>query len=253
MIHSLLQNAAFASTDLSSLRLLFYGASSIPQPVLKQAMAALPSVGFVQGYGSTEAGMVTCLSEADHRKAVLPAHGRLLLSCGHALPGVDVNLVQVSGEVQEIGVRSGMSMKQYWGNAEASRNVRRDGILLTGDLGYRDEDGYLYVQDRRSDMIVTGGENVYPSEVEDVLIKDERVAEVAVFDLPDDKWVQKVVAAVVPAPGVGFDAADIIETARQHLAVFKCPKQIFMVESLPRNAAGKVLRKELRKLLGLSS
>ena len=97
-------------------------------------------------------------------------------------------------------------------------------------------------------MIVTGGENVYPSEVEGVLMKDERLADVAVFDLPDDKWVQKVVAAVVPRPGVQFDAAAVIESARQHLAGFKSPKQIFIVDSLPRNAAGKVLRKELRKI-----
>ena len=253
MLHGLLKNPALHFTDLSSLRLIYYGASSIPPALLNRAMEALPSVGFVQGYGSTEAGMITCLSEADHRKVVQPAHQHLLLSCGRPLPGVDVQLMHVSDELREIGIRSDMSMKQYWANPEASRNALRDGILLTGDLGSRDEEGYLYVQDRRSDMIVTGGENVYPSEVEGVLMKDERLADVAVFDLPDDKWVQKVVAAVVPRPGVQFDAAAVIESARQHLAGFKSPKQIFIVDSLPRNAAGKVLRKELRKIFGPSS
>lgn len=253
MLHALLESPLFSSTDLSSLRMIFYGASSIPSALLSRAMEALPSAGFVQGYGSTEAGMVSCLSEADHRKAVQSTHQHLLLSCGRPLPGVEIHLVNVSNHSREVGVRSGMSMKQYWHNPQASLNVRRDGVLLTGDLGYWDSDGYIYIQDRRSDMIVTGGENVYPSEVEDVLIKDERVADVAVFDLPDEKWVQKVVAAVVPRAGVTLDAAALIDSARQHLAGFKCPKQIFIVDSLPSNAAGKVLRKELRKRFGPSS
>ena len=154
--------------------------------------------------------------------------------------------MHVSDELREIGVRSDMSMKQYWANPEASRNALRDGILLTGDLGSRDEEGYLYVQDRRSDMIVTGGENVYPSEVEGVLMKDERLADVAVFDLPDDKWVQKVVAAVVPRPGVQFDAAAVIESARQHLAGFKCPAAVEFTE-LPKTSTGKVQKFVLRE------
>ena len=248
MIHGLLENPSFESTDVSSLRLIFYGASSIPPAVLNRAMEVFPSAGFVQGYGSTEAGMITSLSEADHRKAVQPTYQHLLLSCGRPLPGVDVQMMHVSDDLHEIGVRSEMSMKQYWANPEASRKARREGVLLTGDLGSRDEEGYLYVQDRRSDMIVTGGENVYPSEVESVLLEDDRLADVAVFDLPDDKWVQKVVAAVVPRLGVKVDASAVIERARHHLAGFKSPKEIFVVDSLPRNAAGKVLRKELRKI-----
>ena len=248
MIHGLLENPSFESTDVSSLRLIFYGASSIPPAVLSRAMEVFPSTGFVQGYGSTEAGMITSLSEADHRKAVQPTYQHLLLSCGRPLPGVDVQMMHVSDDLHEIGVRSEMSMKQYWANPEASRKARHEGVLLTGDLGSRDEEGYLYVQDRRSDMIVTGGENVYPSEVESVLLEDDRLADVAVFDLPDDKWVQKVVAAVIPRLGVKVDASAVIERARHHLAGFKSPKEIFVVDSLPRNAAGKVLRKELRKI-----
>jgi acyl-CoA synthetase (AMP-forming)/AMP-acid ligase II len=216
-------------------------------------MKALPSVGFVQGYGSTEAGMVSCLTEADHRRALMSEGKHLLLSCGRALDGVRVHLMHVADGMGEIGVQSDMMMKRYWRNPEASQNVVRDGVLLTGDLGYEDTDGYLYLQDRRSDMIVTGGENVYPREVEEALIKDERLAEVAVFDLPDDKWVQRVVAAVVPKQGVTLDAASVMISARQRLAGFKCPKEVFIVESLPHNPAGKVLRKELRRIFGSSA
>jgi acyl-CoA synthetase (AMP-forming)/AMP-acid ligase II len=253
MLHALLEAPSFASADLSSLRLVFYAASSIPPALLSRAMQALPSIGFVQGYGSTEAGMVSCLTEADHRKAVLPGTHHLLLSCGRALNGVQVDLMHVADGMGEIGVRSDMKMKRYWRNPEATGKTIRDGVLLTGDLGYADADGYLYLQDRRSDMIVTGGENVYPREVEEALIKDERLAEVAVFDLPDDKWVQKVVAAVVPKQGVILDAVTVMESARQRLAGFKCPKQVFVLESLPHNAAGKVLRKELRRMFAVSS
>jgi acyl-CoA synthetase (AMP-forming)/AMP-acid ligase II len=253
MLHGLLEAPSFRFTDVSSLRLVFYAASSIPPALLKRAMGALAGCGFVQGYGSTEAGMVTCLSEDDHRLAVQTEDEQLLSSCGRPLAGVSVRLLDVADGMGEIAVESMMTMKRYWANDDATATSFRDGLFLTGDLGSQDADDYVYLLDRKSDMIVTGGENVYPREVEEILLLDERLAEAAVFDLPDEKWVQRVVAAVVPTPGVLLDAAGLMDHARRRLAGFKCPKQIFIVASLPRNAAGKVLRKELRSVFSETS
>jgi acyl-CoA synthetase (AMP-forming)/AMP-acid ligase II len=139
-----------------------------------------------------------------------------------------------------------MTMARYWRNPEATAATIRDGWLRTGDLGRLDAEGYLSILDRKSDMIVTGGENVYPREVEDILLRDADILEVAVFDLPDDRWVQKVVAAVVPRSGA-LDPEALLARAKQTLAGYKCPKEIFVTDSLPKNAAGKVLRKVLRE------
>ena len=131
-------------------------------------------------------------------------------------------------------------------NPEATAPTMQDGWLRTGDLGRIDDEGYLYILDRKSDMIVTGGENVYPREVEEILLQDAEIAEVAVFDLPDDRWVQKVVAAVVPRNGA-LDPDALLARAKAQLAGYKCPKEIFVADALPKNAAGKVLRKVLRE------
>lgn len=248
MIHVLLEQPNIGSFDLSALRMMFYAASSMPTGTLKRATAAF-ACEFVQGYGSTEAGVVTCLTPDDHRKA---RAGRedLLLACGRPLRNVAVRLAppdHADGEgVGEILVDSPMTMARYWRNPEASAAARENGWLHTGDLGRIDDEGYLYILDRKSDMIVTGGENVYPREVEDILLQDAQILEVAVFDLPDDRWVQKVVAAVVPR-SAALDPDALMTRARRKLAGYKCPKEIFVTDSLPKNAAGKVLRKVLRE------
>ena len=247
MIHALLEQPNIGAFDLSALRMMFYAASTMPVGTLKRATATF-ACGFAQGYGSTEAGMVTCLTPDDHRSA---RDGRedLLLACGRPLSGVTVRIASGhpdNAAIGEIMVKSPMSMARYWRNPDATARTIQDGWLHTGDLGRMDKDGYLTILDRKNDMIVTGGENVYPREVEDVLLQDEHVAEVAVFDLPDDRWVQKVVAAVVPR-GASLDVEALLARVKRTLAGYKCPKQIFLTDSLPKNAAGKVLRKVLRE------
>jgi long-chain acyl-CoA synthetase len=139
-----------------------------------------------------------------------------------------------------------MTMARYWRNPEATLRTMVDGFLRTGDLGRRDDQGYYYILDRRNEMIITGGENVYPREVEEILLEHPAVSEVAVFDVPDTKWVQKVVAAIVLRSGAAASADEIVANARCRLAAYKCPKEIHFVETLPRNSAGKVLRTHLR-------
>jgi long-chain acyl-CoA synthetase len=146
----------------------------------------------------------------------------------------------------EILASSSKMMARYWNHPEASRAAKVDEWLHTGDLGRQDSDGYLYIVDRKSDMIVTGGENVYPREIEDVLFGHPDIVEAAVFDLPDPRWVQKVVAAVVLREGSVETADSIAAHVRSQLASYKCPKHIFLTSSLPKNGAGKVLRRVLR-------
>src|SRR6266480_2898233 len=257
--HALLDQPASQSTDLSSLRLLFYGASSMPASLLRRAMEAFSSCDFVQGYGSTEAGIVTHLTEEDHRIGASSSdRENLLLSCGRAVPGAEIKLVDPStgserSDFGELCVRSPMTMARYWKNPEATKAAMQGEWLRTGDLARADAQNYFYIVDRKSDMIVTGGENVYPREVEEALLLNPAIAEAAVFDLPDDKWVQKVVAAVVPRAGVDLSSSGVIQHIKERLAGYKCPKQIFIVDSLPRNAAGKVLRKHLRAAFDGSS
>ncbi len=251
MIHALLEQPALAQSDLSSLRLIFYAASSIPVELLRRATQALSHCGFVQGYGSTEGGMISALTEDDHRAAMQPGREHLLLSCGKPIDGVEVSLdtatPDVDGAIGEIRVRSDLTMAGYRQNDAATRAARKDGWLHTGDLGRCDEAGYLYIVDRKSDMIVTGGENVYPREVEDILFDHPAISEAAVFDLPDARWVQKVVAAVVLRPGCNESADDIIAYLKARLASYKCPKQVFIADTLPKSGAGKVLRRVLRE------
>jgi acyl-CoA synthetase (AMP-forming)/AMP-acid ligase II len=198
--------------------------------------------------------MVSFLLEDEHRRAAAePSEAHLLLSCGKPLPGVEVDLLDTFQDEQgvtigEIAVRSDMTMARYWNNPEATQRAFVEGFLRTGDLGRRDERGYYYILDRKNDMIVTGGENVYPREVEEALLTHPAVSEAAVFDVPDGKWVQRVVAAVVLRAGESVTQDELASTMRRRLAAYKCPKDIYFVESLPRNPAGKVLRKHLRRM-----
>ena len=259
MIGALLNHPAAATADLSGVRLLFYAASSMPADLLRRAMQTFSQCGFVQGYGSTEAGVVTVLDSASHRRAQEAGGEHLLLSCGkpfsrHEVRVVDHrNEVVPQGGVGEIEVRSADVMKGYWLNDEATRLVMGNGWLKTGDLGHFDADGYLYIVDRKNDMVVTGGENVFPTEVEGYLYRDPDVLEAAVFGLPDPLWVEKVVAAVVLKPGSRVTADELIQRLRTQLAAYKCPKAIFFTASLPKNAVGKILRKELRKQYGATN
>ena len=254
MIGALLDQPEVRSMDLGRLRTLYYAASSIPLGLLKRAIDVFRHCGFIQSFGSTEAGSVTALLPEDHVAAIRdPARAGLLLSCGRAYGGAKVEIRDFSGApaaqgaIGDIAVLSDRIMAGYWRNPAATAQTIVDDWLYTGDLGYLDDAGYLYIVDRKHDMIVTGGENVYPREVEDVLYQDPDLAEVAVFAIPDPKWVERVAAAVVLKPGRTTTAEAIRHRAAQSLASYKCPKTILFVDSLPKNATGKILKKELRR------
>jgi acyl-CoA synthetase (AMP-forming)/AMP-acid ligase II len=194
-------------------------------------------------------GGVTYLPPEEHH----PGAGRRVLSCGRPLSRVEIRIVDTdgidvpTGDIGEILCRSPQVMKGYWNRPEETAHALQDGWLRTGDAGYLDSDGYLYIHDRMNDMIVTGGENVYASEVERVLLGHPSVADAAVVGVPDDSWGESVKAFVVRKPQADVTAADLIAFARAHIATFKAPKSIEFVDALPRNASGKVLRRELRR------
>ncbi len=254
MIAALVERPEACQLDLACLRRIHYAASPIPVELLKRALATFSRSGFVQGYGSTEAGMITALFPEDHAAALAdPTKAPLLLSCGRPLPGVEVSVSSLDGrpaaadEVGEIAVRGARTMVGYWQDPEATARILADGWLSTGDVGFKDAAGYITLVARRGDMIITGGENVYPREVEEVLHRDPCILEAVVFGIPDPRWVERVVAAVVPRPGSAAVAEDIIGRTRAQLAGYKCPKTVFVLDSLPKNATGKVLKTELRR------
>lgn len=256
MIAALLAQPLAAQADLSSLRVLFYAASSMPPELLRRAMQTFPKCGFVQGYGSTEAGAITILRAEDHQRALAPQGEHLLGSCGRPYPGRSVRLVDAAdaevpqGTVGEVEVRSPDLMRGYWLDDLATVHVLHGGWLRTGDLGRFDTEGFLYIVDRKNDMVISGGENVFPTEVEAHLYRDPDVQEAAVFGIPDPVWVERVVAAVVLRHGSTVTAEELIGRLRAQLAAYKCPKELFVVEQLPKSAVGKVLRKDLRKRYG---
>jgi acyl-CoA synthetase (AMP-forming)/AMP-acid ligase II len=224
----------------------------MPVDLLRQAMAAFKSCGFSQSYGSTEAGAVTVLDPQAHVRAVALGEAGALASCGRPMSGRSVRIVDgdrrplSTAAVGEIEVCSPDMMRGYWRDGSAAGASSRDQWLQSGDIGYLDAEGLLYVIDRKNDMIVTGGENVFPSEVEEQLCADPDVQEAVVFGIPDSRWVQRVAAAVVLRPGSHAKADELIRRLRARLAAYKCPKEVFLTDRLPKNAAGKVLRKDLR-------
>ncbi len=243
----MLQHPAAARTDFSSLRRLYYGASPIAEDLLRRARDVF-GCAFYQLYGLTEtAGAGACLPDHAHD----PAVGKLR-ACGVPYPGIEIRVADPSGatlppgEVGEILIRSAVVMKGYWGRPDATAAAIRDGWFHTGDAGYFDQDGYLYIHDRLKDMIVSGGENVYPAEVENAVFGHPAVADVAVIGVPDEKWGEAVKAVVVLKPGAETTTDDIIAFVRQRIAGYKVPKSIDIVSALPRNPSGKVLRRELR-------
>jgi long-chain acyl-CoA synthetase len=209
---------------------------------------------FIQLYGLTETtGAITQLDGVDHDPVHKPG---LLRSCGKPYPWVEMRVVDVTGEdvpvgqVGELWTRSHQNTIGYWNKPAATAEaITPDGWFRTGDAGYVDADGYIYLHDRVKDMIVTGGENVYPAEVENVLMKHPGVADVAVIGVPDERWGETVKAIVVPASGDGarVSEADLIEFARGQLAGYKLPKSVDFAEVLPRNPSGKLLKRELRE------
>jgi long-chain acyl-CoA synthetase len=237
--------------DLSSVRSFVYGGSPISEVVLRRGMERL-GCQFLQLYGLTEAGGSTCqLAPEDHDLD----RPHLLRSCGRPLPWIDVRVFDPDtgeempqGEVGELWMRSEQNMAGYWGKPEATeRAMRSDGWLRSGDAGYQDEDGYLFLHDRINDMIVTGGENVYPIEVENVLMAHPGIADATVIGVPHETWGETVKAIVVIKDAVVLEPSSIIEFSRTRLAHFKCPTSVDFLSVLPRTPAGKVLKRELRE------
>ena len=246
VIARLLERNDPALPDFADLRIVVYGASPISDDVLLRGIDRFGSV-FAQVYGMTETtGSVTQLDGADH-----VAH--LLRSCGKPYPWVQIRIVGpdgtdvAPGAVGEVWTRSAQNMLGYWNNPDATAaTLHPDGWLRTGDAGYLD-DGYLYLHDRLKDMIVSGGENVYPAEVENVLMTQPGVADAAVIGVPDERWGEAVKAVIVASPGTELSAEDVIAYARTRLGGFKLPKSVDFVAALPRNPSGKLLKRELRE------
>ncbi len=248
VILALIQQPNVGDFDFSSLRNIAYGASPIAEAVLLKARQVF-GCDFTQLYGLTEnLGLATQLPPEDHD----PARGKLR-SCGLPYEGSEIRILDAdgrelpAGEVGEICLKSDWLMRGYWNRPEATAEAIQDGWFHTGDAGYFDEEGYLYIHDRLKDMIISGGENIYPAEVENALFAHPAVADVAVIGVPDDKWGEAVKAIVVRKPDQALEADELIAFARERIARYKAPRSVDFVEALPRNPSGKVLRRELRE------
>jgi len=254
VVQALLQVEGIETADLSSLQLLMYGASPIGDVLLRRALGRL-KCRFMQAYGMTESsGTVVVLNPEDHDLDG-PRAG-LLKACGRALPWVELRVVDPAthagaeiGQVGEIWLKTRMLMKGYWEKPETTREaITADGWFRTGDAGFLDGDGYVFLFDRFKDMIVSGGENVYPAEIENVLNAHPAIREVGVIGAPHEKWIETPMAVVVLKLGAEVDEKALIGFTRERLAHFKCPTRVRFVESLPRNASGKLLKREMRRL-----
>ncbi len=233
----------FETADLSSLRFFLAGGSPCPRPLIETYMKK--GITFSQGYGMTEtAPAITVLRTQDAL--------RKLGSCGKPVFHLDIRIEDMegnalpTGKTGEVVVKGPNVIREYWRRPEATAETIVDGWLHTGDMGYFDEEGYLYLIDRKKDMYISGGENVYPAEVEDAIMGFEQVADVGVIGIPDEKWGEVGMAIVVPKPGKEVDEARLIEFCKEKLAKYKVPKKVVLTEELPRTATGKILKKELK-------
>ena len=248
-LQMLVNHPRCAATDFSRLKYIFYGAAPIPLALLRQCVTAF-GCQFAQAYGMTETtGTVVMLPPEDHD----PNGSPRMRAAGKPVPGVELKNVGADGQalppgaVGEIVTRSSNNMLGYWKQPEATARTRTaDGWVATGDAGYLDADGYVFIHDRLKDMIISGGENVYPAEVESAIYGHPDVADVAVFGVPDEQWGEAVKAVCVPRPGHTIDPASVIAWARERIAGFKVPKSVDVIAELPRNPTGKILRRSLR-------
>jgi long-chain acyl-CoA synthetase len=249
MIGMLLDHPDFAPDRMASLEALAYGASPMPGALLERLLDLFPQLDLSQAYGMTECSAVlTALGPEEHRRG-----GELLRSAGRPVPGVMLSVQDSDGkplpprETGEVCARGGNFMREYWKRPDETADAFRGGWYHTGDAGYLDEEGYLYLVDRVKDMVVTGGENVYSVEVENALATHPAVAQVAVIGIPDDRWGEAVHAVVVLKPDVAANEDDLKSHARERIAGYKLPKSIeFRDEPLPLSGALKVLKRELR-------
>ena len=254
MLMLTLQSGKVAHYDVSSLKQIIYGASPMSADWIKSAFKAFPNVEIAQGYGLTEtAPLLTMLNHQSHVDALATGNPSRLSSCGRKLEGVELKIMDnngveyATGQVGEIYTRGDNVFNGYLNQKELTEEVLADGWFRTGDLGYLDKEGYLYLKDRKQDLIVTGGENVYSSEVEAVLNRHPAVLEVAVIGIPDEIYGEKVIAVVTALSEPVLTQDDLIDFCRGKIGGYKIPKEIHFVENIPKSALGKVLKTELRR------
>jgi acyl-CoA synthetase (AMP-forming)/AMP-acid ligase II len=235
------------TTDYSSLNFILYGASPIADDTILKAKEIM-QCDLYQVYGLTETtGAITIMMPEDHD----PKKGKLR-SCGKALKGVELKIVDENGkdlktgEIGEVISKSDLNMKGYWNKPDATKESIVNGWFYSGDAGFFDDEGYLFIHDRVKDMIVSGGENIYPAEVENALMSHKEILDAAVVGIPDDKWGESVIGFVVIEESTNLSEEEIISYARTQIAAYKCPKSIEFIKELPRNPSGKILRRELR-------
>jgi len=253
MVQALLDAPNFGRHDLSSLKMLMYAAAPMPVPLLKRAMEAFGPILF-NGYGQTEINLLTLLHPHQHCLAGAPEQVRRLASVGQPHPQSAIRIVADDGAACAPGVpgevlaRSATAMSGYWNNSSATIDTLRDGWIRTGDMGYLDAEGYLFLVDRKKDMIISGGENIYCREVEDAVAQHPAVADAAVIGVADPYWGEAVKAVVVRKPGASLTAEQLIAHCKGLIASYKCPKSVAFLDELPRLVTGKVNKVALRAL-----
>ncbi len=253
MLNWMMADPQFAEFDLTSLRNIQYGGGPMPRSVVAAALQSLPCT-LIQGYGQTEGMTMSFLSQEDHQQAMHGEHPERLSSCGREgfvteirLADADGNTIPRDGTTPgEILVRSEANMVGYWRRPELTRETIRDGWMWTGDIATWDADGYIFIVDRAKDMIISGGENIYSTQVEAAIHQHPAVLESAVFGIPDAEWGEAVKAVVVLKPGERATAEEIIQTAAEHLASYQKPKSVDFVDALPKAPTGKILKRALR-------
>jgi len=253
MLNWMMADEKFAEFDLSSLRNIQYGGGPMPHSVVAAALAAFPCT-IIQGYGQTEGMTMSFLSQEDHLRALAGEHPERLASCGREGFITEIRLADPEGNAVpkdgvtpgEVLVRSEANMVGYWQRPDLTASTLRDGWMWTGDIAVWDEEGYVFIVDRAKDMIISGGENIYSTQVEAAIHQHPGVLESAVFGVPDEEWGESVKAVVVMKPGEKATEQEIILAAAQHLASYQKPRSVDFVDSLPKAPTGKILKRQLR-------
>lgn len=257
MIILTLQEQTFSNYDLSALDRVYYGSSPMAVEWIRRTMDAFPNANIQQGYGLTETSpILTTLDEDVHVRAIESGDYEILKAAGRPLVGIDMRIVDEKqnevpcGEGGEVVVRGPNVTVGYLNRPEENESAFRGGWFHTGDIGRMDENGFMYLLDRKKDVIITGGENVYSSEVEAILYQHKNVHECAVVGIPDEKYGEAIFAVIVSRPGTTLDQSELIEHCRGHIGGFKIPRRMAFVEELPKSAMGKILKTRIREIYG---
>ena len=254
MIIMTLQQEDVTNWDLSSLRAFLYGSAPLAAEWVKRTLETFGGVELIQGYGLTETSpLLTIIDDREHREAVASGNLDLLKCAGRPIVGVDMRILDENGneaptgQPGEVTVRAPNATKGYLNLPEETAKAFKDGWFRTGDVGYFDDDGFMYLVDRKKDMIITGGENVYTLEVEAAIYKHPAVGECAVVGIPDERYGEALFAAIVPQPGETLTAEQLVEHCREHIGGYKIPRQFAFLPEMPKSAMGKILKTNLRE------